>query len=167
MILAKKICFWVLTAIVLVYFFIVISPRIIKGFYPFGIKTAVVVSGSMEPEIEINDFVVMKQPDGIKVGDIVTYESADVSHEVMHRIIKTDGDEIITKGDANNTEDKPISESQITGIYIGKVPVLGKIISFIIKPIVFIIIVVMLLVWIFWPVKKGSNKPKEKTNEKV
>lgn len=158
------ICFIVL--ILLTYVFIVISPRIFAGFYPFGIKTAIVLTGSMEPEIEINDFVIMKKPDNFTVGDIVSYREDSVRDEVLHRIIKIDGDKIITKGDANNTNDEPIEKSQITGVYIGKIGGFGKIISFITRPIVFSIIITGLFVLFSIPDMKKSKDKKGSNHEK-
>ena len=147
------------------YLFIIISPRVFKNFYPFGIKTAIVLTGSMEPTLKINDFVIMKKPNEIKVGDIISYRQNSSNIEVLHRVIKVDNDEIVTKGDANNTEDKPISINQITGVYIGRIKYLGNIIFFVKKPIVFstvitIFIIIMLIPGEVDKVKKYSIKKK-------
>ena len=122
----KKIGFNLFLLISLLYLFIVISPQIFKNFYPFGIKTAVVLTGSMEPTLKINDFVVVKYPNEIKVNDIISYKQDNLNQEVMHRVVKITDDIVITKGDANNTEDQPILRDQITGVYIGKIKYLGK-----------------------------------------
>lgn len=165
--IAKKIVFGIFIALAILYIFIVVSPKIFPGFYPFGIKTAIVLTGSMSPEIEINDFVVIKQPGEIAVGDIVAYKDDSVSEEVLHRVIKIDGDEVITKGDANNTNDKPISKAQITGVYVGKIEHLGEIISFINQPVVFSIIVTLLVVIMFIPSRNSirNNKKRGDRNE--
>ena len=57
----KAIGFGLFIALVLAYLFIIISPKVFTGFYPFGIRTAVVLTGSMSPAIEINDFVIVKK----------------------------------------------------------------------------------------------------------
>lgn len=131
----KKIVFGIFLLISLLYLFIIISPKVFKGFYPFGIKTAVVATGSMEPTLEINDFVVMKKPKSIKVNDIISFKEKNLKYEVLHRVIKIDGDEIATKGDANNVEDKPTNRNDVTGVYLCKIKYLGNIISFINKPL--------------------------------
>jgi signal peptidase len=123
-------------------------------YYPFGIRTAVILTGSMEPTIKINDFVIVKKPDNIKLNDIISYKEKNSDVEVLHRVIAINGDEIITKGDANNKEDTPINIDQVTGIYIGKIKYLGKIIAFVTKPIVFSIIVTSFFIIMLIPSKK-------------
>ena len=149
--IVKWIGFGIITLFILMYLFIVVSSRLFPGFYPFGIKTAIVLTGSMSPEIKINDFVVIKKPEEISVGDIVAYKDSDASKEVLHRVVKIDGDEVTTKGDANNVNDKPINRSQIVGVYVGKIEHLGKIISFINQPVVFSVIVTLLVISVFIP----------------
>ena len=154
----KKIIFSLFLLISFVYIFIIVSPKIIKGFYPFGIKTAVILTGSMEPTLNINDFVIMKKPNSIKVGNIVSYKVNNSDNEVLHRVIKVNNNEIITKGDANNTEDQAINKNQVTGIYICKIKFLGNVISFIKKPIVFSSIITLLLILLLIPNKKENKK---------
>lgn len=72
-----------------------------------------VITGSMAETIEIKDIVIVKFTNDVKENDIVTYRSGE--NFVTHRIIRIDGEQIITKGDANNTEDAPISKSDIIG----------------------------------------------------
>lgn len=150
----KKIIIILFLIISFIYLFIIISPKVFKNFYPFGIKVAIVLTGSMEPTLEINDFVIIKKSNNIKVNDIVSYKDDNSSKEVLHRVIKINKDEIITKGDANNTEDKPININKVTGIYIGKIKYLGNIISFISKSIVFSIIITTIVVIMIIPSKK-------------
>ncbi len=150
----KKISFSLFLLVSLAYLFVVISPRIFTGFYPFGIKAAVVMTGSMEPTININDFVILNRPKDIKVNDIVSYKDKDNKNEVLHRVVSINNDEIITKGDANNVTDEPINRNQITGVYIGKIKYLGKIISLINKPIVFATIITSLVIFMLIPSKE-------------
>jgi len=150
----KKIFFSLFLLILLLYLFIIITPKYIKGFYPFGIRTAIVLTGSMEPSLKINDFVVMKKPKNIKVNDIISYKESGSDSEVLHRVIKINNGLVVTKGDANNKEDNPISINQVTGVYVGKIKYLGSIITFITKPIIFSTIITLLAVIIFIPVKK-------------
>ena len=118
---------------------------------PFGFGASLVLSGSMEPEISTDDFVFVKRADELHVGDVVLYNTG--GSNVLHRITKIDGDIITTQGDANNTEDKPISASVVLGVYIGKIPSGGKIIRFVTNP-PFVMAVVFLLmaaavIWMF------------------
>ena len=78
--LIKRILFGLFVVLSLSYLFIVISPKIFKNFYPFGIKAAVVLTGSMEPTISINDFVIMKKPKSIQINDIVSYKDKNTKN---------------------------------------------------------------------------------------
>lgn len=80
----------------------------------FGWSWAVVISGSMSPEIEVNDLVVVHAEETYSVGDVITYENGD--SVVTHRIVDETIDGFITKGDANNTEDMfPVPASAVVG----------------------------------------------------
>ena len=74
---------------------------------PFGVGMAVVLSGSMEPELSVNDVIIVQQQDGYEVGDVVVYQS-DKSL-VVHRIIEISDGMVVTQGDANNTTTSPTS----------------------------------------------------------
>ena len=84
----------------------------------FGYTVFQVVTGSMDPIIKIDDIVIVKLTNDVKEDDIITYKSND--NFITHRIIKKNDDEIITKGDANNTEDAPILQDDVVGkvVYI-------------------------------------------------
>lgn len=154
----KKITFALFLLVSLTYLFIVISPKIFKNFYPFGIRTAVVLTGSMEPTININDFIIVKKPNNIEINDIVSYNDGKSKNETLHRVISINGNEVITKGDANNTADAPININQITGVYIGKIKILGSVISFITRPIIFSFIITILFAIIIFPSKKSKKQ---------
>ncbi len=80
---------------------------------PFGIGTSVVMSGSMEPTLHVNDLVFIKADDSYSPGDIVVYQSG--SSAVIHRLISVDGTTAVTKGDANNVEDSSFAVTDIKG----------------------------------------------------
>jgi len=86
-----------------------------------------VETGSMEYKIHVNDYILLFKSSKYKMGDIVTYREND--YFITHRIIKIDGDKVITKGDANNMEDVGININQIEG----KVVYCGGILNFIIN----------------------------------
>lgn len=79
----------------------------------FGYTIFQVITGSMEDTIKIDDIVIVKITNDVEVGDIITYRSG---HDfVTHRVIREEGKRIVTKGDANNTEDKPIIKELVVG----------------------------------------------------
>ncbi len=100
----------------------------------FGIKTYVIVSGSMEPNINIGDIVIVKNledKEDIKVGDVISFRKGQSI--ITHRITNIQYDEkqtikITTKGDNNNTEDnEEVSYDDIEGKVIKIIPKLGNI----------------------------------------
>lgn len=91
------------------------STTILKQKYIniFGYTFFIVASGSMSGTLDINDMVIIKITDDIKVNDIVTYMKDD--YFITHRVIDIDDKNAITKGDVNNTEDEPIEKKDIIG----------------------------------------------------
>ena len=98
----------------------------------FGYSALIVISGSMEPEISVDDLILIKSQDEYTLDDIVTYKTTNSL--VTHRIIRIDEEKIYTKGDSNNTEDDPIKVEQIYGKVVYNIKGIGKVISFITKP---------------------------------
>ena len=107
--------------------------------YGFGInnrfyKLMVVTSGSMSPVFEAGDVIFIERMDSTeaKVGDIVTFQTMDnliLTHRIVE--IKNDG-EIITRGDANNTNDvwnDGWKLKKVEAKYVFKIPYLGYAIS--------------------------------------
>ena len=90
---------------------------------PFGVGSAVVLSGSMEPALSVNDLVLVKAAPDYEVGDVVVYQSG--GELIIHRIIEKEGETFVTRGDANNTADSPIGLSAIKGRMILSVPYVG------------------------------------------
>lgn len=105
---------------------------------PFGIGVAVVLSGSMEPEISSGDLLIVTEREGYAVEDIVVYQDGRMA--VTHRIISISGDEVITKGDANNAPDDPITMSQVKGKVLFAIPLLGYLVDMIKTPVGTIVI---------------------------
>ena len=92
---------------------------------PFGYGTAVVLSGSMEPNLNIDDLIFVKEQDSYEVNDIVVFQ--DGQSLTVHRLLSIDDKTAITKGDANNVADDPITPDRIIGKVIGRIPYVGMI----------------------------------------
>ena len=102
----------------------------------FGYKIFSIISESMNPELEIDDVVVIKEcsEDELKKGDIVSFEENGTI--ITHRIERIEKDEqtqkklYVTKGDQNEIEDdSKVSFEQIEGKYAFKISGLGKVIG--------------------------------------
>lgn len=100
----------------------------------FGWSWAVVVSGSMSPEIEVDDLVVIHQQEEYTVGDIISYKSGQSL--VTHRIVEEQDGTYTTKGDFNNTVDtNPVDKENIVGRVVKIVPGVGRYLTFLRSPL--------------------------------
>ena len=127
-----------LIGITLLVYVLDIKIRAAKGDYSAPTFNAyVVLTGSMLPDIQVNDVVVTKkvEAESLEVGDIITFASADSRFAgtiITHRIIKINpskdkgGITFQTKGDNNNVADSTlVPEANIYGKVILKIPKLG------------------------------------------
>ena len=110
-----------------------------------------VKTGSMEEKIHAGDYILIFRKNNYNVGDVVTYTSSDGF--ITHRIIKKEGSKIVTKGDANNTEDNEIIESSI----VGKVVISGGILNIVIE-YKYIIVCLLLSLYLFSCYFGGNDK---------
>lgn len=108
----------------------------------FGYTYFVVATGSMSGTIEVNDVVIVKIGEEANINDIITYQT-DNGEFITHRVIKKIGNQIITQGDVNNTEDDPITKDQIVGTV--KMVISP---SFVLKLIAVLLIVFILLAFL-------------------
>lgn len=156
-----------------------------EKFEPF-VSLYTIVSGSMEPNINIYDVVVskrVKSPNEIKVGDVITFVSTSsiskgftVTHRVIE-VIKTDlGVAYRTQGDNNLSPDTaPAEFDNIIGKVILRIPKLGKVQEFLSKkggwliaviiPALFIIVSDIMKIFKLVGVKNKINEINE-TDEK-
>lgn len=94
---------------------------------PFGMGMAVVMSGSMEPTLSTGDLVFVRAADAVAVSDIVVFQTE--GRLVVHRVVATDGNVVVTRGDANDVDDAPITASAIKGVVVARVPVVGVLVQ--------------------------------------
>ena len=128
---------------------------------PFGYGAAVVLSGSMEPELSVDDLVVIKETDDIAENDVIVYQSGNSL--VIHRVIEINGDEIVTKGDANNTIDDPITLSAVKGKLLFAIPFIGIITHITRSPIAVICIILLALLLM----ELSYSREKSKEDEQI
>ncbi len=114
----------------------------------------VIVSGSMEPMIKIQDAVLTRRiddMDDVEIGDVVTYRAMDASYYgilITHRVVdiqtKNGKTLYVTKGDNNETVDRsPIEFEQITGKVVMRVPKIGYIKYFLVSSYGWILAIVV------------------------
>lgn len=128
---------------------------------PFGYGMSVVLSGSMEDRLSVDDLVIIKATDDYKVNDIVLFQKGNSL--VIHRIIEIDGDTVTTKGDANNVADEPINKSQIKGVLVYDIVGIGAVMNILKQPVsVFIILAAAVLL-----TELSYRKEKDKDTEEL
>jgi len=138
----------------------IINPDKTPSF--FGIKTYVIVSGSMQPEINIGDMVVVKEVNDteLNVGDIISYRNGQsvVTHRI-HQINYVNGKkEYITKGDYNNTQDSIIiTIDSIEGKVIKTFKGIGHISLFLQSKYSIIIITIIFFIYLLSRKNKSDN----------
>lgn len=110
----------------------------------FPISIFQIQSGSMMPEINIKEIIIIWKSKEYKENDIITYK-VNNSYFITHRIIAKTEEGYITKGDFNNTEDNTIvTKKQIQGKVIFHSKILGEIYEF--RYYLILILIILLLI---------------------
>ncbi len=108
---------------------------------PLGVGAAVVLSGSMEPVLSVDDIVIVTKADGYEIGDVVVFQ--DGRSLVIHEIIEKEGSVITTKGTANNVADHPIDLSQVKGKMVYKISSAGWVVDMLKSPVGVIVMILL------------------------
>lgn len=127
--IVKKICNFLSTVVLLLLAAVaavIVLPMVM------GFKEMAVLTGSMEPTIPVGSIVYVKpldDPSRLQPGDICTYTLSDGETMVTHRVVSVDPDSqtLVTKGDANDTDDGDINFAQVFGRTQFHLPYLGYI----------------------------------------
>ncbi len=143
-----------LVIVLLINISIIIQTKTKPNLVPsvFGYKPFIVLSGSMESQINVGDLVIVKEVDAknLKTGDIIAFrDSKDIvtTHRIVDITTKNNQLCFKTKGDANNAEDNDIVYSNmVEGKYQTKIAKIGNTILFIQKPVGFAIILMSILI---------------------
>lgn len=125
----------------------------VAGFTPLS-----VASDSMSPTFRAGDLIFIRkcEPASLKVGDIITFH-AIINNEYAlntHRIAEIQEQNgarcYTTKGDNNAIADTHIiSDGDIVGRYVGKLPGFGKIVDFLSGSMGFLLVIVLPLLVFF------------------
>lgn len=118
-----------------------------------GIKTYTIISGSMKPNLDVGDIVVVKsvEKENLQVGDVISYREGEriITHRIVEIINLEDKVRYKTKGDNNNIEDNVnVKYELIEGKVICKIPKLGNLSIFLKNKVVIILIVLILFIYI-------------------
>ena len=153
----------IVTIVIIIGFYYIYEIKIEQNDYAnlFGYTFFEVATASMYPTIGIGDVVIVEITKEVEQNDIIVY--IDGESIITHRLIEKNGEELIAKGDANNSEDKPINETMVLGKVTQIIPKLGtwrKIFTSG-EVVGLIIILITLFGFVFmWPSKAEENDGK-------
>lgn len=100
-----------------------------------GLTPMIVLSNSMQPEIDSGDLIICKITDAtdVKVGDVISFfDPMSTSQSVVtHRVVEVikDDDKLFfkTKGDNNSAEDSAlVTADKLVGVYNKRIPNAGN-----------------------------------------
>ena len=152
-------------AIGIVIIFIVIQAVFGFGSNPFY----VVASGSMIPELQVHDIIVVQGNipfDEIEIGDIIVFDRpSDHNKVIVHRVVEILGDDpktLKTRGDANSGSipgtDFPITEEEYLGKTVATIPQVGFVLQFIQPPVNYILIAIVIGILIVKQMTKNKDE---------
>lgn len=154
---ALSVVWWAIVIFAVVLSVIVLFQKFVlksNGVNIFGYSSFIVLSGSMQPEINVGDIVITNEADkaNIAENDIITFFDENgntITHRVKTIFVSNGVKKYETKGDNNNTCDVGlISDENIIGKYCFKIPHLGRIIYAAFTPLgVLLIVLVFVLIY--------------------
>ncbi len=149
-------------AILFVNLYLLTARLIFKSDLPkiFGFAQIIVISGSMQPAIDVGDMLVIQEQSAYKVNDIVTYNLNQ--NLITHRVIDITDTGFITQGDANNVADDPVPVSDVEGKVVLQIPGVGNLLIFLKTPfgILLMLAVLFLLIEIPYAIERLKQKNK-------
>lgn len=135
--------------IVILCVVITIRALVFKKYDVLGCRFYLIMSGSMEPTINVGDAVITKESSDLKEGDIIAFSQDGAI--TVHRIIKVYNEEAKqmyqTQGDNNNTPDTGlVDREQVKGHVIFKIPKVGTAILFLQRNFIIPILLISLII---------------------
>jgi signal peptidase len=140
-----------------------------------------VLSGSMAPVIRTGDLVVdnkltATQAANLRVGQIMSFRAAPGSPQIFtHRIVgvvplPNGAVGYVTKGDANDSRDGPVTPStNVVGLFKSKIPSGGYILNALHRPLVLGLIIASPILWLLseplWRWAREADEPAASTTE--
>lgn len=128
---------------------------------------AVVLSGSMQPALNVNDLIIVQSGESYEPGDIITFTDEHNSL-VTHRLVRIDTEKgtMVTKGDANNITDRVLETDRIKGRVVYILPGFGIVLNIVQNP-VFVIAVVAAALFLLERSYRRQKKLRTDENEKL
>lgn len=135
---------------------------------PLKFSIGYVKTGSMQPNLNINDLIIVVKTNDYEVDDIIVYQSH--GELIVHRIVAIDGETITTKGDNVETNDTPIKYDQVKGEVVKSFSKLGyvaKLFSSTVSKLCLLAAAVILLVLSYRKEKETEDQKIEALKEEI
>ncbi|QIL49765.1 signal peptidase I [Vagococcus hydrophili] len=146
------------------------QDKSLNGYRMFGVLTDSMVSPGnkiKEGGFRSGDIIIIKEVKAkdLKKGDVITYRPSTNpdnknNNYLTHRVVKVQNDYkgregyyFTTRGDANKTDDMPMSEKALVGKVVGRIPKVGGILAFIKENFVLSLIFILSVVGFFWVIR--------------
>lgn len=138
----------------------------------FGYKAYRITTDSMSPSINTGDVIIVKkvQEEKLQAGDVITFKQQDkvITHRITHIDEQDEKKQYTTKGDNNNLEDnEKIEYSEIEGENVLTIPKLGYFIYALENQIVFLFIILILLITLFFKIRKDEKLENRREKRKI
>ena len=145
----------------------------------FGFHLMYVMTGSMSPEIEAGDAVLVRkaEADSLRLGDVICYYGTEgamadqlITHKVIRTVYEENGERYLqTQGVANARADEPIGTGRVFGKVVLRLRLIGKLYRFFCTVpgliAVLLPIVIMMISEIRQMVSGAKNGPEETEKE--
>lgn len=178
-----KIVLWSICGAILLFVFIVLGTLLVEKYIKkspvpmfAGYAYLIVDSDSMSPTINKGDLIVVKTPEKLKIGKIVTFMGSD-GKLVTHRIVRYADDDktlFVTRGDFNMIDDTdvdmgPFTADQILAEHVLTIPKVGLFFEWFIQDNGFIYAIAIIAVIVagvyFFGLTKEPEAQKETSSE--
>lgn len=147
---------------VLLVLLIVVCLMVTVGFRLLGMEMFVVLSGSMNPTLMVDDVIFIKHENDISTvskGDIITYfdGKAYVTHRVDAVLDNGGVRTLVMKGDNNNAEDEfRVTERSLVGRYLFRLENGGRWYEVLKSPVFLVCVGICVILMVLW----GTRQPK-------
>ena len=132
---------------------------------PFGFGVGVVETGSMEPDLNIGDVIVVKATDDIEVGDWVVFQEREML--VVHEVISINGDMLVTQGKANNAPDAPFDKKYVKGEVVHVFAGVGNLLRIVKSPAVAFAILALAGALLVLSYKKENQQQQQQHDQQL
>ncbi|MDD5833110.1 MAG: signal peptidase I [Clostridiales bacterium] len=150
---AASVILWIVILLAALFAFTTLATKDVSNVSSIaGYTPLSVVTDSMKPTFNAGDLIIIKKTDPSKLeeGDIITFhtiienEYSLNTHRIAEIIDNNSFRSYVTKGDNNQIEDQHIiSDGDIVGKYVAKLPKVGRVMDFLNSSIGFLVVIVL------------------------